>query len=707
MRFMKYKKKVIYFICCIINCLSIFHTIAQDSRIDSLRNVLKKLNNTSSYSDDTNKVNALNALAKAVHTNKWDTVLILANQATNLAHKIKFYKGEASAYEIIGNYFSDRDEYSKALNYYNKSLQLQEQLKDKIGIINNYYNIGFLFYNQSINDTAINFFEKGYKISKEINYEKGIIDYYNGMGNVYNYIGNYKSALSYFLNELKYYERIDDTLGLGKVYYNIGMTYEFKQDYSQALKFYLNGLKMDELRKDTIGLVLDFSRIGNIYSDGMNDDVNALSYYKKTIMLGEKFGMKQAVATGYHNVGVIYDNKDDYKTALKYYYKGLYLKKEINYKKGVAISYQAIGDLYLKQHNITQSLESLQNALSIAKSIDALKEISEVYLSLSQVDSARHNWKGAYNWHKLYVEIKDSVYNQESSRQIAEMQTVYETEKKQKQIADLEKDKQIQAAEISKQTIVRNTIVIGASILILSGLISFFFYKRKKDAEQKQKEISINLLASETEMKSLRSQMNPHFIFNALQSIQTFLLNHQSNEANNYLIKFSKLMRAVLENSQYSEVSIQKDIQALELYMQLETIRLTHPFTYEFHLDKTVNVENDTIPPLLLQPFVENAIWHGLQYKSASGHIDIYIMKKQDLLHIIVEDNGIGRNNSNKVDYPALLKKESLGLKLTEERLKLLNKIKKSKANFRIIDLFTSINEPSGTRVEMFLPLGL
>ncbi len=164
-------------------------------------------------------------------------------------------------------------------------------------------------------------------------------------------------------------------------------------------------------------------------------------------------------------------------------------------------------------------------------------------------------------------------------------------------------------------------------------------------------------------------------------------------------------MRLVLENSQHAEVPLNEDMQALELYMQLESIRLKHPFTYQFHIDESVDIENDSIPPLILQPFVENAIWHGLQYKTESGHINIYISKKDNALYATVEDNGVGRDMSKQVAQPMLLKKESLGMKLTEERLKILNELKNVKAQFDITDLFTNDNKAAGTKVELSLPL--
>jgi len=137
---------------------------------------------------------------------------------------------------------------------------------------------------------------------------------------------------------------------------------------------------------------------------------------------------------------------------------------------------------------------------------------------------------------------------------------------------------------------------------------------------------------------------------------------------------------------------------------------LPHPFTYQFHIDESVDVESDCLPPLILQPFVENAIWHGLQYKPEAGHINIFISKKDNALYATVEDNGVGRDTSKQVAQPMLpmnigMKKESLGMKLTEERLKVLNEVKKFKARFTVTDLFTKDNQPAGTKVELSLPL--
>jgi two-component sensor histidine kinase len=249
-------------------------------------------------------------------------------------------------------------------------------------------------------------------------------------------------------------------------------------------------------------------------------------------------------------------------------------------------------------------------------------------------------------------------------------------------------------------------ILAVAGVIALSSIFIFNFYKRKRYAVQKQRETTLSLKVSETEMKALWSQMNPHFLFNALSSIQSFLMSNQPEDANNYLLKFKELVRRVLENSMLKEITLQDDLKTLELYMELENIRLDYPFTFQFHIGDKIDPEQVLIPPLILQPFVENAIWHGLQPKAdAGGYICISIQQNDNNLLCIVEDNGVGRGNSKSKEKLTTFKKDSLGIKLTEERLKIINKQRNTKAYFNIIDLFTNENKPCGTRVELVLPL--
>ena len=216
-----------------------------------------------------------------------------------------------------------------------------------------------------------------------------------------------------------------------------------------------------------------------------------------------------------------------------------------------------------------------------------------------------------------------------------------------------------------------------------------------------QQEAEFKTEVADTQMKALRAQMNPHFIFNSLNSISDYIAKNNVQEADKYLSKFAKLMRMILENSEQKEVLLTDDLKALELYMQLEALRMNNKFSYEIKVDEDINKENILVPPLILQPFVENSIWHGIAKKEGQGKILIHIKKEgADMINCIVEDDGIGRKQSANIKMAVpQQEKSSLGVKITQSRIDILNKIKNSKAAVELSDL------AQGLRVEVKLPL--
>ena len=655
----------------IITILFIFYLLsflfAQNSKIDILIKLVKTGN------EDTSTVNNLNLLSLEFRNiSEFDSAYHYASRALLLSKKIIFKQGEANAYTKIGAINHLQSNYPEALKNYFSALQIRNEINDQPGIAASYNNIGLTLRFQ----------------------------------------GNYPEALKYLLLALKMFEDLGDKNGISSCYGNIGLIYSGQANYSEALKNYFASLKIKEQIGDKKGIGNTYNNIGNDY-ENQGQYVEALNYYFISLKLREEIKDKRGIGTNSNNIGNIYEDLGNYKDALKYQLAALKIQEEIEDMDGMATSYINLGSINTRLKNYTDAKSQFSKALVISKEIGSIDAIKDSYRGLTILDSATKNWEDAYQHYKLFIIYRDSLVNEGNIKTIISLQMQYQFEKKET-TTRLEQEKKdvVAREELQTQKITRNFIAIAACITVLLSLFIILFYKRRRDAElkkqqaeQNQKQALLSLQVSETEMKSLRSQMNPHFIFNALQSIQTFLLNHKSDEANEYLLKFSKLMRLVLENSQHSEVSLKDDMQALELYMQLESIRLQHPFTYSFHIDKSVDLENDNIPPLILQPFVENAIWHGLQYKNEPGHINIFIAKKDNALYATVEDNGVGRDTSKEGVRPMLLKKESLGMKLTEERLKILNELKNIKAQFEITDLFTNENKPAGTKVELSLPL--
>lgn len=242
------------------------------------------------------------------------------------------------------------------------------------------------------------------------------------------------------------------------------------------------------------------------------------------------------------------------------------------------------------------------------------------------------------------------------------------------------------------------------AILILSGLI-YFIYKQRINSirkESKLKEDYSKKLA-ETEMKALRAQMNPHFMFNAMNSIQKYILKNEPQLASQYLTKFSRLIRVILEQSQKKSVSIEEEIELLMLYTDLEKMRFDNQFEFLISVDSNLSKETVQIPSMILQPFIENAIWHGLLHKVGSGIIKLSITKKNDsTICIEIEDNGIGRKKATELKSKNALKNKSYGMQITQDRLSLLNQYN---ATIKIIDLYDDNENGIGTIIELLLPL--
>jgi competence protein ComGC len=245
-------------------------------------------------------------------------------------------------------------------------------------------------------------------------------------------------------------------------------------------------------------------------------------------------------------------------------------------------------------------------------------------------------------------------------------------------------------------------ILIGVLLVLIIIYLIIIFTVKHITTKEKEK-ARINKLLAEYQLKALTSQMNPHFIFNAINSIQNFILLNDGDIAYNYLEKFSRLIRMVLNNSEKKEVTLQNELDAMELYIELEQLRFDNSFDYVCEIDTSIDANEIVIPPLIIQPYIENAIWHGLMPLDRKGRISLLITKQEDKLKIVLMDNGIGRKASNKITKKIKSEShQSMGTNLTSARIKLFgDDITNS---IQIIDTFNDLDEATGTTVEILLP---
>ena len=268
---------------------------------------------------------------------------------------------------------------------------------------------------------------------------------------------------------------------------------------------------------------------------------------------------------------------------------------------------------------------------------------------------------------------------------------------------------------MKKENELKNSIIIGVLLLFLLGVFIFrnLLLKRKNDRLQMQKTFEVQQLenekkqaelhqkAIELEMQALRAQMNPHFIFNCLSSINRFIFKNDNKLASDYLTRFSRLIRMVLMSSSKKLITLEDELEMLRLYLDLERLRFKDAFDYSITTTNIVDAGAIFIPPLLLQPFCENAVWHGLMHKETKGHLNIMISEEDKVLHCIIEDDGVGREKAAAYKSKSAESEKSMGLEITTERLALLNKENNFSTFYKIEDLLNEHNEVVGTRVKI------
>ncbi|MCK4653174.1 MAG: tetratricopeptide repeat-containing sensor histidine kinase [Candidatus Cloacimonetes bacterium] len=347
---------------------------------------------------------------------------------------------------------------------------------------------------------AIEYSNKALDLSQELDYIEGEAQALKIIGSGNYYLSNFDKSLEYYLNSLKIIEGIGDKEGISILLNNIGIIYWKLNNFDKALEIYTESLEIMKEMENKEGISRALNNIGLIYMTLENYD-EALEYFLKSLKIVKEINNKNIISYSLNNIGIIYWYLADYDKALEYYLESLEINKEINNKYGIAGSTKNIGGTYLKLKNYYKSLAYLKKGLKLAKEIGAKDLIQNIYASLTELYVEKANYKEALEYYQLYSTIKDSIFTEESSNKIAEMQTKYETEKKEKENEILKKDNKIQKLEINKQQNLRNSFIV-ISILIL--FLAFVIYARYRS---KQK-TNIILNQKNTEIENANTELN-------------------------------------------------------------------------------------------------------------------------------------------------------------------------------------------------------
>lgn len=575
--------------------------------------------------------------------------------------------------------------------------------------------------------------------------KKALAESLSVLGDVYQYHKQYDLAITNYIDANEANRSSRTTIKLGKAYIlnkqfdtaesvltplaeidnlipfqrvelfeNLGDAYSGLGKIDRAVAFYEEGLKTAQMNQISPKVADLNSKIGDTYA---KDDrlQEADVYYDSSLELANTLAPQRAVQEK-EKVADYYNQKNQYGAEIELRKKSLEAIKQLpkaRVSKSPAltdsdsitaqrINYK-IANAYIAQDKYDEAIPYLRESIEEAGSEDDLVVQKDATRKLSEIFEYKGDYPKAFASYRNYVALVDTLYIRKEQEISRAARFNREISSKQNRISGLEQERELSQSKydlaLTEQQLVqesnrRQQWIIYSLIfgLLLMGLATFFFYRSTQ-----QQKLANNLLA----LKSLRSQMNPHFIFNALNSVNHYIAKSDERSANRYLSEFSALMRSVLENSDEDFIPLSKELELLELYVKLEHDRFPEKFDYEIDVHKKVDVSAFQIPPMLLQPYIENAIWHGLRYKKDKGYLHIHIKQKEETsLEITISDNGIGRKKSAELKTLNQKKQKSKGMGNIRKRIAILNDMYKNKLDVHISDLE---RDGSGTKVVFVL----
>lgn len=534
------------------------------------------------------------------------------------------------------------------------------------------------------------------------NDEKGVADTYVGIANDYYNQGNYAKSEEYLIKARNTYQNLKDKKNLEAVTRKLAQSQEKQNKINPAISNYSKAAEIGYSKENRAVNQNDAARLASPSAELKAEAI------RSNIDISRKENEKGDLAESYSQMADVNIQQKDIPKAEENLNNAYQLSKEQAPQQALEIN-QKLTNFYVENKNFDKAIEAKKKVLkedfvkeNSQEKVNQIQELADIYIKKNDAEEAVGLLKNAYG---IAIEKGHTLEAQKSVKKLDSLYAVSENtsasvelyrdflgrlpdlvskdkslvddkilEDTEQRISQLEKEKQLKDELIRKKNIF-NYSLIGALVLLLA-LIGFIFWTLKK-VQVKNKKIAL---------QSLRREMNPHFIFNSLNSVNHFIATNNELEANQYLTKFSKLMRGVMENSTEDFIPFQQELDLLQNYLALEKTRFTDKFDYEISVDENLSMQSLQVPGMLVQPFLENAIWHGLRYRTEKGFLKLNFEKLNQHLKITIEDNGIGIEESKKQKTQHQKTRKGRGMKNTLERIALLNDLYRQEIQCEITD---------------------
>ncbi|WP_294304402.1 histidine kinase [uncultured Chryseobacterium sp.] len=531
--------------------------------------------------------------------------------------------------------------------------------------------------------------------------ESSQADSYYSIGETFFRDGNFRKSEEYYTKAKSIYERLNDKPNIEKASRKLAQSQEKQNKITPAITNYNRAAEVSFSKSRALNSN-DAARLSVSSPEAKEEAIQS------NIQLSEKTGDKADLATSYSQMADLNIQQNDIPKAEANLTSAYKISKKEAPQQALEIN-RKLTDFYVDNKKFDKAIEAKKTVLkedfvkdNSRNEVKQIQELADIYIKKNDPEEAIGLLKKSYalalkKGHTLEaqksVQTLDSLYNISENtdasihlyrdflgklpelvvkdKSLVDEKILEDTEQK---ISQLEKEKQLKDELIRKKNIFNYGLI--AALVILTGLMVFIFRTLKK-VQVKNKKIAL---------QSLRREMNPHFIFNSLNSVNHFISTNNELEANQYLTRFSKLMRGVMENSTEDFIPFQQELDLLQNYLALEKTRFADKFDYEIDVDESLNTQSLKVPGMLVQPFLENAIWHGLRYRITKGFLTLRFEKQNQQLKITIEDNGIGIGESKKQKTEHQKARKGRGMKNTLERMALLNDLYHRDIRCKIVD---------------------
>ena len=627
----------------------------------------------------------------------------LKSTISNQEKKV-YFKYLGLHYNNVGLFY--RDNKTQSISLYEKAVAYYKKANDVNGMALTLQNIGTIYDTFGEPQKALFYYNQVIQIYEKSKNLKGLANIYADFGRFYGEYGAYNKAFIFYSKSMKISDSIDDKPSKMRAIKFQIIALNRQKEYGKMLE-YLSILEKYFIKtKNDIALGEVYNNYTYVYNELKTiDKMNV--YLNKTIELAKKIKSSKLLANAYGHYASYYLDKNDFDNAIKYSSLDLELTKTNRPQPQYTICLIKHSSILNLKKQYKSALDLGLEGFTNAKSINNLEVLQSAAKNLKQIYKNLNNKSLAFKYAEEEIAAKDTLNAINTKNSAINSLFKYETEKKEAQITALAKDKKIAKLESQRQKTGLLLLAIAILSILVSGYLLFKRYKTNKQNEilrvqllESSKTLEAEKKASESELKALKSQMNPHFIFNALNGIQEQFMYGDKVIANEQMGNFTYLTRQILEVSGKKEILLATEIDILSKYLELEKMRFKTDFEYAITTNETIDEDYHEIPPMIIQPFVENAMKHGLLHKTGDKKITVNfdLSPNEDFLICTISDNGIGRKASAEIKEKSAIKHESFSTNSIEERLKLLDD---NNQNNLIIyeDILDNDNNVTGTKV--------